>query len=119
MAVAVVKTTVLIKRITKSQVVHPIRMIHLPKKEKEAFDWIEIVIDRIERAIERLRTAAASAYKSLKTRLGATADEIDKVNQEIATQQQAYDRYIKEANSVGLSSSLAEKVRNGTIDIDK
>lgn len=87
--------------------------------EPKAFDWIEIAIDRIERAINRLKTTATSTYKALKTKLGATYDEITKVNQELATQQKAYDRYLQEANSVGLSSSLAEKVRNGTIDINE
>ena len=85
----------------------------------EAFDWIEIAIDRIERAIDRLKTTAESTYKALKTKLGATADEITKVNQEIALQQQAYNRYMQEANSVGLDAGLAEKVRNGTIDINQ
>lgn len=85
----------------------------------EAFDWIEIAIDRIERAIDRLKKTAESTYKALKTKLGATADEITKVNQEIALQQQAYDRYMQEANSVGLDAGLAEKVRNGTIDINQ
>lgn len=85
----------------------------------EAFDWIEIAIDRIERAIDRLKKTAESTYKALKTKLGATADEITKVNQEIALQQQAYNRYMQEANSVGLDAGLAEKVRNGTIDINQ
>ena len=44
-------------------------------------------------------------------------DEIGKVEDEISLQQKAYDRYIKEANSVGLSSSYAKLVREGKIDI--
>lgn len=85
----------------------------------EAFDWIEIAIDRIERAIDRLKKTAESTYKALKTKLGATADEITKVNKEIALQQQAYNRYMQEANSVGLDAGLAEKVRNGSIQISE
>lgn len=84
----------------------------------EAFDWIEVAIDRIERVIDRLKKTAESTYKSLKNKLGAAADEISMVNQEIAMQQQAFNRYMQEANSVGLSSDLKEKVRTGTIDID-
>lgn len=83
----------------------------------EAFDWIEIAIDRIERAIDRLKKTAESTYKSLKSKLGAAADEISMVNQEIAMQQQAFNRYMQEANSVGLDADLAEKVRNGSIQI--
>lgn len=87
--------------------------------ELKVFDWIEIAIDRIERAVDRLKTTATSTYKALKTKLGATSDEISKVNQEILLQEKAYNRYIKQANSVGLSSGLASKVRNGTIDINE
>ena len=85
----------------------------------ESFDWIEIAINRIEEAIDRLKTIATSAYKALKSKLGATLDEITKVNQEISLQQQAYNRYMQEANSVGLSSDLIEKVHSGDIDINK
>ena len=83
----------------------------------KSFDWIEVAIDRIERAVDRLKTTATSAYKALKTKLGATYDEISKVNEEIAVHGLAYERYMEEANSVGLSSDLASKVQDGTIDL--
>lgn len=90
------------------------------KEDKiEAFDWIEVAIDRIEHVIDRLKKTAESTYKSLKSKLGAAVDEISMVNQEIAMQQQAFNRYMQEANSVGLSSSLKEKVRTGEIDISQ
>lgn len=89
------------------------------EKELETIDWIELAIDRIERAIERLKTVATSAYKAITTRLRSTRDEISKVNEEINLQQRAYDRYIQQANSVGLSADLAARVRDGTIDISK
>lgn len=90
------------------------------KEDKmEAFDWIEIAINRIEEAIDRLKTTATSTYKSLKSKLGAAVDEIALVNQQLALQQQAYNRYMQEANSVGLSSDLAKKVRDGTVDINE
>lgn len=83
------------------------------------FDWIEIAINRIEKAIDRLKTTATSTYKALNPKLAATYSQITKVNQEIGMQQKAYNRYMQQANSVGLSSSLASKVRDGTIDINK
>lgn len=83
----------------------------------EAFDWIEVAIDRIERAINKLKETAESTYKALKSKLTATADEISQVNKELELQEKAYNKYLKQANSVGLSSNLAEKVRNGSIDI--
>lgn len=86
-------------------------------KEPQIFDWIEVAIARIEREIKKLKTVAESTYKSLKTKLGASYDEIAKVNKEIAIQKQAYNRYMKQAESVGLSSDLKEKVKNGSIQI--
>ena len=92
---------------------------HSTEDELEVFDWIEVAIDRIERAVDRLKTTATSAYKALKTKLGATYDEISKVNEEIAVQGLAYERYMEEANSVGLSSDLASKVQDGTINLSE
>ena len=85
---------------------------------KEIFDWIEIAIDRIERAINRLDQKANNVYKTWSSRNTALTSEIGKVGDEIELQQQAYDRYMKEANSVGLSSSWAAKVRDGKVDIE-
>ena len=88
-------------------------------KDPEKFDWIEIAIDRIERAIKRLARTAESAYKSVNKKLRASNQEIKQVNKEIDTQIKAYNRYMKEANSVKLSDDLKRKVRDGTIDITK
>lgn len=85
----------------------------------EAIDWIEIAISRVERAIDNLGKVASSAYRTLGKRLGASSSEISEVTREIDLQQKAYDRYIKQANSVGLSSGLAQLVRDGAIDITK
>lgn len=89
------------------------------KSDSETINWIEIAINRIERAVDKLKTTATSTYKALKTKLGATYDEITKVNEELEIQQKAYDRYVQQANSVGLSSDLAEKVHSGAIDISE
>ena len=87
------------------------------KDDSEIIDWIEIAIDRIERAIDRLATVATSPFRKLAERINATNDELSKMSYELSLQQSAYDRYIQQANSVGLSSDLASKVKNGTIDI--
>ena len=89
------------------------------KDTVEALDWIEVAISRIERVIDRLKTTATSTYKTLSEKLGATYDEINMVNQELEIQEKAYSRYLKEANSVGISSDLAALVQNGAIDISE
>ena len=87
------------------------------KDFEETFDWIEIAIDRVERAIDQLDTKANSVYRSWSERNSNLTSEISKVSNEISLQQKAYQEYMNAANGVGLSSSWAAKVRNGTIDI--
>ena len=91
-------------------------------KDKEEFeetvDWIETAIDRIKRAIDKLDKKTNNVYKSWSDRNSALTDQIVKVGDEINLQQQAYDRYLKQANNVGLSEAYASKVRDGTIDIE-
>ena len=85
---------------------------------EETLDWIEIAIDRIERAIDKLSKTAGNTYELFTTRNNALSQQISKTTEEINLQQRAYDRYIQEANSVGLSEEWAVKVRNGLVDIE-
>lgn len=102
------------------------------KKFKETFDWIEVAIDRIERAIERLNTAATSIYRSWSVRNKNLKSEISSVNKEIKIQEKGFKRYNKEADKVSKTAlkkakdegftktqwdSLTKKVRDGKIDI--
>ena len=84
----------------------------------EVLDWIEVKIDRIERAISRLDLKASSTFKKWTTRNSALVNEIAKVGEEIEIQNAGYDRYMQEAASVGLSSEYQRKVQNGEIDIE-
>lgn len=88
-------------------------------KFEETLDWIETAIDRIERAISRLDKTATSTYKNWTKRGTALNDQISQTRREIDLQNQAYNRYIQQANSVGLDAGYAAKVRDGTIDIEK
>lgn len=88
------------------------------EKFEETLDWIETKISRIECVIDQLDTKASSVYRSWSERNTALANQISEVGNEIDIQQKAYDRYMQEANSIGLSETYASKVRNGTIDIE-
>ena len=88
------------------------------KDDKETFDWIEIAIDRLERAISRLDLKASSVYKSWGTRNSALKSQISEIGNEIDLQSKGYNRYIQQAKSVGLSADWAKKVREGKVDID-
>lgn len=85
---------------------------------EETFDWIVTAIDRIEREIESLDKTANNVYKSWTERNSSLTSEIEKVGDEIDLQQQAYDRYMQEAESIGLDPELAKKIRDGEIDIE-
>ena len=102
------------------------------KKAKETFDWIEVKIDRIERAIERLDTKASSVYRSWSSRNTNLAKELEKVNKEITIQTKGAKRYEEQAKKVSKTAlknakkdgytksqwnSLKKKVESGKIDI--
>ena len=89
------------------------------EKFEETLDWIETALDRVERAISRLDKTATSTYKNWTKRGTALNDQISQTRREIDLQNQAYNRYIQQANSVGLDGGYAAKVRDGTIDIEK
>ena len=84
---------------------------------KETLDSIEILIDRIERQIKNLERVAGSAFNTFEKRNSTLRQQMSSITQEIAIQQQGYDRYLQEANSVGLSEEYKNLVMNGAIDI--
>lgn len=87
--------------------------------EAEKMDWIAIAIERIEQQIDELNDVVDSVYRSWSDRNEALSKEIKAVSDEIAIQEAGYKRYLKEAESIGLSEKYAKKVREGTIDIEK
>lgn len=88
------------------------------KDFEEVLDWIEVILNRVERSIDKFDQQANNIYKNWSSRNNALLNQISEVNKEISIQQQAYNKYINAANGVGLDSSWTEKVRNGVIDID-
>ncbi len=88
------------------------------EETKETLDLIETELDRIKRNIDLVDKTASSTYKNWSKRNEALVSELSQVSNELNVQQQAYDRYIQQANSVGLSEDWASKVRDGRIDIE-
>lgn len=88
------------------------------KDDEHKIDWIEIAIKRFEALLKKLASIAENTFNNLITRLDATTENIVSTSKDIDLQGKAYDRYIKEANSIGLSAGIAEKIRNGEIDIN-
>lgn len=87
------------------------------KSAEDLMDWIAILLERVARQTEIAVDAIDNAI-GLVNKQTATAKAISKVQNEISTNQQAYNKYMAQANSVGLSSSYASQVRNGTLKIE-
>ena len=84
----------------------------------ETIDEIVIKIDRLERAISQLDLKASSTFRAWDVRTEALSQQIGKVTEEIDVQQQGYERYLAQANSLGLSADWIDKIQSGKIDIE-
>lgn len=87
------------------------------KDFEEVLDWIEVILDRVERSIDKFDQQANNIYKNWSSRNNALLNQISEVNKEITLQQQAKSKYMAAANGVGLSSSWVSKIQNGDFDI--
>lgn len=92
-------------------------------KDPEKFDWIEVMIDRIERKIQHLDTVANSVYRSWTVRNENLTKELSKVREEIDLQTKAQKKYDEEAekfaNKVNLPQEYRDKVRNGKLNLEE
>jgi len=83
----------------------------------ETFNWIETKITRLTEALDRLKTKANNTYASWTARNTALTETISKTQDAISLQQQAYEHYMQQADSVGLSNHYKNLVQNGAMDI--
>ena len=72
------------------------------KDTNKEFDWIEQAIENAEKEVKKLEDIVNSAYSTFFEKSKALAQEIEKVNEEIGLQQQAYDEYMRKAESIEL-----------------
>ena len=86
-------------------------------KFEEAFDQIEILLDRMDRTLQRLTDSIDTYSYDLSKQSAASDKAMSTIRSNLTTLQSAYNRYIKEANSVGLSDSWKKRVQNGKLDI--
>ncbi len=87
------------------------------KESIEVFDFIEIAISRVEKAIERLKTRAEETFRSFTKRGREYKKAISSITEEIDIQRKGYEKYIARANSIGLEEPWAAQVRDGSINI--
>ena len=91
-------------------------------KAKEAaesvIDFVEIAIKRIDEGIKRIKITAESTFKIFSKRNNALGQEMSAIVNKINVSQQAYNKYMSQANKVGLSENYAKQVRDGSINIE-
>ena len=87
------------------------------KASEKIIDFVEIAIKRLEEGIKRIKITAESAFKTFTKRNEALGQEMSAIVNKINLSQQAYNKYMSQANSVGLSESYASQIRNGSINI--
>ena len=86
-------------------------------KFEEIVDSIETLLDRMDRTLQRLTDSIETYSYDLSKQSSVSDKAMNTIRTNLTTLQQAYNRYIKEANSVGLSDSWKKRVQNGAIDI--
>ena len=83
---------------------------------EEILDWLERKIKRLQAALDKwlkqAETALTSGFITKYYKKAANA-----MSQLLNAQGKAYNRYMQEANAVGLDETYAKKVRAGIIDI--
>lgn len=87
------------------------------KVTEDFFDFVEIYLDR-EKDITDKATDSIEDATNLVDKMSANSTALTKIQSEISANQQAYNRYMAQANSVGLSENYASQIRNGSLNIE-
>ncbi len=82
-------------------------------------NWIEKLINRASSALGKLKDKISNTYISWSARNSSLTKAMEKTNEIISIQQQAYERYMKEAESAGLSEEYISRIQNGTLDTEE
>jgi DNA repair exonuclease SbcCD ATPase subunit len=84
----------------------------------ELIDEIEILLGRLDTYISRLSTLSSDLYQTYQGKNKIVDEQIAANADKLTVLDKAYDRYILEANKVGLSEYWKKMVQAGQIDIE-
>lgn len=88
------------------------------KDFSETFDWIERRIKKFQRAFDKwLKQAETAVTSGFINKYYKKA--FSSAKSQLSIYGKAYNRYMAEANAIGLDEKYAKKVRNGTIDLEE
>ena len=89
-----------------------------PDSASQSFDWLETKITRTNEALDRLDRKTSDTYSSWAERNNALTQSVNRTKEAIELQRQAYNAYMKEADSVGLPEHYKKLVQNGALSIE-
>ena len=84
---------------------------------EDLFDFVEKLLDRTKETTKKLTDAINDAV-SLADKMSKNSSALSQIQKEISVNQQAYNKYIAQANAVGLAESYASQIRNGNLNIE-
>lgn len=87
------------------------------KKEPTEFDWMERKISVIDSQVDKLKNNIDSLV-GYRNKNSMTHTTIDVLTEKMHILQQMHDKYMEDANKLGLSQEYINKVQNGTIEIE-
>lgn len=87
------------------------------KATEDFFDFVEIYLDRAKDITDKATDSIEDAT-NLADKMSANSTALTKIQSEISANQQAYNRYMAQVNSVGLSENYASQIRNGSLNIE-
>lgn len=84
---------------------------------EDLYDFVEILLDRTKELTEKLTDAIDDAV-SLSDKMSKNSSALSQIQNEISVNQQAYQKYLAQANAVGLAEGYASQIRNGSLNIE-
>ena len=84
----------------------------------EELNWVEKLINKVSTALDKLKDKVSNTYIGWSIRNNSLSKAMEKTNDAINVQQQAYDKYMQKAASVDLSQEYVNKIQNGSLDIE-
>ena len=73
----------------------------------------------MESSLQRLTDSIETYSYDLSKQSEVSTQAMNQIRTNLGTLQQAYNRYIQEANSVGLDESWKKRIENGSINISE
>lgn len=84
---------------------------------EDSFDFVKIFLDRTKETTEKFTDAIDDAV-GLADKMSKNSSALSQIQNEISVNQQAYQKYMAQANAVGLAEGYASQIRNGSLNIE-